>query len=292
MKQAGELTVLVTGSTDGIGKRTALGLAGMGARVLVHGRNAGKGQATVDELAAATGSERLEYYNADLASLHEVRQLASEVAHAHPRLDVLVNNAGIGIGRRGERGREVSADGYELRFAVNYLAPFLLTRLLIPELRRSGPSRVVNLTSLGQSQLDLNDLMLERHYDPWDAYGQSKLALMMFTIDLAEELQGEGVTVNAVNPGSLLDTKMVREWRGQGVDDVQQGADAVIRLATAPELEDVTGRFFDQGSEARAHRQAYDRSVREGLRHMSCRITGLDRSSPRNLVPVGVWDIF
>ncbi len=275
MKRVDDLTVMVTGSTDGIGKRTALGLAGMGARVLVHGRDRGKGEAVVREIGAATGSGRLEYHNADLSSLTEVRRLASEVAADHPRLDVLVNNAGIGSGRKGE-GRAVSADGYELRFAVNYLAPFLLTRLLVPTLRRSAPSRIVNVSSLGQSPLDLSDLMLQRHYDGWDAYAQSKLALVMLTFDLAEELKDDGITVNALHPGSLLDTKMVREAFGRGRGDVQKGADAIIRLITSPELEGVTGRFFDQEREARANGQAYDRSVREALRRFSCRATGLE----------------
>jgi NAD(P)-dependent dehydrogenase (short-subunit alcohol dehydrogenase family) len=279
VKRVEDLTVLVTGSTDGIGKRTALDLAIMGARVLVHGRDRRKGEATLEEIRSASGSGKLEYHNADLSSLDEVRRLADEVAEDRPGLDVLVNNAGIGSGRMAGR-REVSADGYELRFAVNYLAPFLLTYLLLPALRRSAPSRVVNVSSLGQSPLDLSDLMLQRHYDGWDAYAQSKLALVMFTIDLAERLRDDGISVNAVNPGSLLDTNMVRESFGRGRGDVQQGADAIIHLATSPDVEGVTGRFFDRMTEARANHQAYDPSVREALRRFSCRATGIDRSSP------------
>ena len=277
MKRIDELTALVTGSTDGIGKRTALDLARMGARVLVHGRSRSKGEAAIAEVQTATGSDRPKYYNADLSSLDEVRQLASYVARDHPRLDVLVNNAGVGSGGKGGR-REVSADGYELRFAVNYLAPFLLTHLLLPTLRRSAPSRVVNVSSLGQRPLDLSDLMLQRHYDGWDAYAQSKLALVMLTLDLAERRKAAGVTVNAVPPGSLLDTKMVRESFGRGWGDVQEGADAVVHLATSPTLEGVTGRFFDQERETRANRQAYDRGVRAELRRLSYRLTGLDLS--------------
>jgi NAD(P)-dependent dehydrogenase (short-subunit alcohol dehydrogenase family) len=268
-------TILVTGSTDGIGKRTALGLASMGKRVLLHGRDPHKGEAVLDQIRDATGNHRLEYYNADLSSLDEVRGLASRVASDHPRLEVLINNAGIGTGPRGRERREVSADGHELRLAVNYLAPFLLTHLLLPTLRRSAPSRVVNVSSLGQSPINFNDLMLEEAYDPWEAYERSKLALVMFTMDLAEELRGDGVTVNAVHPGSLLDTKMVREAFGRGRGDVQQGADALIFLATSPELEGVTGRFFDQNREARADRQAYDRGARERLYRMTCELTGL-----------------
>lgn len=280
MNRIDELTVLITGSTDGIGKQTALDLAGMGARVLVHGRDPRKGRVTVEEIRTATGSKAVEYFNADLASLDEVRRLAAEASGSHAHLNVLINNAGIGVGAKGERRREVSADGHELRLAVNYLAPFLLTHLLVPTLKRSAPSRIVNVTSLGQSPLDLEDLMLERRYDAWDAYGQSKLALVMFTIDLAEELRGEGVMVNAVNPGSLLDTKMVREWLGRGRGDAKQGADVVVHVATSPALEGVTGRFFDQKAEARAHRQAYDREVRTALRRASYQLTGLEGRVP------------
>jgi NAD(P)-dependent dehydrogenase (short-subunit alcohol dehydrogenase family) len=276
MRQIDDSTFLITGSTDGIGKQTARGLAAMGARVLLHGRDLGKGRAVMGEIRDATGNPRLEYINADLSSLDEVRGLASRVASEHPRLDVLINNAGIGTGKRGEERREVSADGYELRFAVNYLAPFLLTHLLLPVLRRSAPSRIVNVSSLGQSPINFRDLMLEKAYDPWQAYEQSKLALVMFTISLAERLEGTGVTVNAVHPGTLLDTKMVREAFGRGRGDVQKGADALIFMATSPELEGVTGRFFDQRRETRADRQAYDRSAREKLFRTSCELTGLE----------------
>lgn len=279
MKRVDELTVLVTGSTDGIGKRTALDLAWMGSRVLVHGRSRERGERTLREIRETTGSGKLEYYNADFSSLAEVRRLAAEVSEDHPRLDVLINNAGIGSGGSGHR-REVSADGYELRFMVNYLAPFLLTRLLLPTLKRSAPSRIVNVSSLGQSPLDLDDLMLERHYSGWEAYARSKLALVMFTFDLAEKLRGEGVTVNALHPGSLLDTKMVREAFGRSRGDVQQGVDAVIYLATSPEVEGVTGRFFDQKRESRAIRQAYDREVRMRLNKASRVLTGLEGRLP------------
>jgi NAD(P)-dependent dehydrogenase (short-subunit alcohol dehydrogenase family) len=291
MKRISEMTVLVTGSTDGIGKRTALGLAGKGARVLVHGRDRRKCEATVREIGAVTGSRALEYHTADFSSLAEVRRLGAEVGKEHPRLDVLINNAGIGSGRRGEESREVSADGYELRFAVNYLAPFLLTHLLLPTLRRSAPSRIVNVSSLGQSPLDLSDLMLERHYDGWDAYGKSKLAQVMFTIDLAERLRDDGITVNAVHPGSLLDTKLVREAFGRAKGEAQQGANAIIHLATSPDVEGITGRFFDRGKMTLANHQAYDRSIRMGLQRISYRLTGLEppvAGTERSTRPHGV----
>jgi NAD(P)-dependent dehydrogenase (short-subunit alcohol dehydrogenase family) len=287
MKRIEDSTILITGSTDGIGKRTALGLAFKDARVLLHGRNPEKGKVVLKEIGTATGSGKLEYYNADLSSLDAVRRLAAVVADDHPVLDVLINNAGIGTGRRGEERREVSADGYELRFAVNYLAPFLLTHLLLPTLLRCAPSRIVNVSSLGQSPVNFQDIMLEERYNAWEAYGQSKRALVMLTLDLAEKHKNEGVTVNAVHPGSLLDTKMVREAYGYARGDVQQGADAIIYLAASPEVEGVTGRFFDQNKETTMDRQAYDSSALKKLHRLSCDLTGLTATSPSDFGMTG-----
>ena len=228
-----------------------------------------KGEEVLMELQRAVRGGRFQYYNADLSSLGEVAKLAQAVTNDHSRLDVLVNNAGIGEGKQGQQIREVSRDGFELRFAVNYLAPFLLTRILVPLLRRSAPSAIVNVSSMSQRQIDFYDPMLERHYDPQAAYGQSKLALVMMTLDLAEELKEDGITVNAVHPGNLLNTKMVREAFGHGWGDPQEGADAVINIVTSYALEGVTGRFFTQGYEATAHPQAYDPHARTVLLELS-----------------------
>ena len=273
-------TVLVTGSTDGIGKRTAHDLAAMGATVLLHGRNASKGAAAAEEIARSTGTDRPRYINADLSSLSEVRRMAAELKDVD--IDVLINNAGIGTGPPGAE-REESRDGYELRMAVNYLAPFLLTHLLLPNLRSSAPSRIVNVASLGQSRVDLDDLMMERGYERWDAYGQSKLALIMFTMELASRLAGSGVTVNAVHPGTMLDTKMVRETASPPRGDVQEGADSLTFLAASPRLEGVTGRFFDRQREERADRQAYDAGARRELYRQSVALTGLE---PEAAIPL------
>jgi NAD(P)-dependent dehydrogenase (short-subunit alcohol dehydrogenase family) len=265
--------VLVTGSTDGIGRRTAHDLARMGATVLLHGRSRERGEATLREIRDATGNDKLEYYLADFSSLAEVRSLADEVQANHDALDVLINNAGVGVGRRGETRRDLSQDGYELRFAVNHLAPYLLTRLLLPSLRRAAPSRIVNVASGAQSPINFDDVMLERNYDGLRAYSQSKLAMVMFTFDLAEELEGENITVNCLHPGSLVDTKMVRETFGRPMGDVQSGADAVIYLATSPKVEGVTGKYFDEKREARANGQAYDGEARKTLRQLSEKLT-------------------
>jgi NAD(P)-dependent dehydrogenase (short-subunit alcohol dehydrogenase family) len=183
----------------------------------VHGRNQAKLDETLAEVPGGVG------YLADLSSLVETRRLADEVAAAHERLDVLVNNAGIGFGAPGS-GRQESADGYELRFAVNYLAPFLLSRQLLPLLEKSAPARIVNVSSVGQEPIDFEDVMLERSYDGMKAYRRSKLAQIMFTFELAARLEGSGVTVNAVHPASLMPTRMVAEARVHTISTVEEGA--------------------------------------------------------------------
>jgi NAD(P)-dependent dehydrogenase (short-subunit alcohol dehydrogenase family) len=278
VRSVDEAVILVTGSTDGLGKSTARDLAAAGATVLLHGRDPERGDAAVREIREETDNDRLHYYVADFSSLEEVRRLAHEVTADHDRLDVLVNNAGIGAGRRGETSRDLSRDGYELRFAVNYLAPFLLTRLLLALLRRSAPARIVNVASAGQSPISFDDVMLERGYDGMRAYAQSKLALVMFTFDLAGELEGTGVIVNSLHPASLMATKMVFETFGSASSSVREGTDATVRLAISPELRRVTGRYFDGQREARADEQAYDPEARERLRRLSEELTGLRAS--------------
>jgi NAD(P)-dependent dehydrogenase (short-subunit alcohol dehydrogenase family) len=274
MRPLAQQVVLITGATDGLGRLVATHLATGGASVLLHGRDPDKGRALVEELRGQTANEQLRYYNADLASLADVRALATQVSDAEPALHTLVNNAGIGP-RKSDPGRRSSADGHELMFAVNYLAGYLLTRELLPLLRRSAPARIVNVASIGQQELDFDDLMLTREYDGLRAYRQSKLAQIMFTIDLAEELQGSGVTVNCLHPATLMNTRMVLEsgiFPGP-MTTTGQGAAAVERLVTAPELDDVTGRYFDGMQEARANAQAYDAAARSRLAALSAALT-------------------
>jgi NAD(P)-dependent dehydrogenase (short-subunit alcohol dehydrogenase family) len=262
-------TVLVTGATDGLGKAVATELARLGAGVLVHGRDEGRGEQTLRQIRAETRSDKLVWYRADLASLRQVRDLAERVTAEHERLDVLVNNAGIGTTIAGDRRRLESEDGYELRFAVNYLAPFLLTRLLEPPLVASGPARIVNVSSARQAPIDFDDLMLERRYDGIQAYCQSKLALVMLTLDLAEELRGVGVTANCLHPGTYMPTKMVLESGARPSDSLETGVRSTLRLIADPGLDGVTGRYFDRLRESRAHRQAYDSDARRRLREFS-----------------------
>ena len=270
MDRLDEQKILVTGATDGLGKEVARELAGRGATVLFHGRDGNRAESAVREVSKETGSDRLQYYLADLSSLEEVHALAEEVRSRHDRLDVLVNNAGVIVPERKE-----SRDGIELTFAVNYLSHFLLTRLLLPLLRRSAPARVVNVASAGQSRIDFEDVMLERSYDPMRAYGQSKLAMIMHALDLGGELENTGVTANALHPATLMDTRMVRETFGSSMTSVEEGTEATVYLAASPDLEGLSGRYFDGTREARADRQAYDPQARQDLKLLSERLCGI-----------------
>jgi NAD(P)-dependent dehydrogenase (short-subunit alcohol dehydrogenase family) len=270
-------TVLITGSTDGVGRRVAVRLGQMGARVLVHGRNQERGEAVCEEIRAA-GNQRVAFFRADLASLAEVRRLASAVRHDHDRIHVLINNAGLGSGGRSAR-RETSGDGFELRFAVNYLAGFLLTWLLLPTLRSSAPARIVNVASAGQYPIDFNDVMLTRTYVGGRAYMQSKLAQVMFTFDLARELESTGVTVNCLHPATYMDTTMVREAGTQPISTVDEGADAIINLAASPTLTARTGLYYVGLRPGDADPQAYDEEARRKLRALSLQLTGLAPAS-------------
>ncbi len=269
MRDAAEATILVTGATDGLGKRVARELAAKGTTVLLHGRSPERLEATLEELRSQTGSQKVGSYLADLSSLGAVRDLADRILSEYDRLDVLINNAGI-IARE----RKESKNGYELTFAVNYLSHFLLTRLLLPLLKNSVPARIVNVASAGQSTVDFSNLMLEQGYDAMKAYSQSKLAQVMFTFELAKRLQGTGVTVNALHPASLMDTKMVKSTFGYTMSTVEEGARAVVRLAVSPELEAVTDHYFDGTREARADGQAYDKEARQTLWELSEELCG------------------
>jgi NAD(P)-dependent dehydrogenase (short-subunit alcohol dehydrogenase family) len=252
-------TILITGSTDGLGRACAADLAASGATVLIHGRDGERAGGAVDEIREETGSDRLHACAADLGSLEEVRALAARLGREEERLDVLVNNAGIALG---DEQRRLSADGHELTFAVNYLSHFLLTALLLPLLERSAPARIVNVASIGQQAIDFDDVMLERGYHPFRAYAQSKLAQIMFTFELAARLGDSGVTVNALHPATLMDTKMVRQTFGRSMTSVEEGKEATLRLISSPELDGVSGRYFDGLQEAAADPQAYGADTR------------------------------
>jgi NAD(P)-dependent dehydrogenase (short-subunit alcohol dehydrogenase family) len=266
----GQQVVLITGSTDGLGREVATRLGATGAHLIVHGRNLERGREVVEEIMGG-GAGTARFYAADLASLNQVRELGNAILRDYGRIDVLINNAGIGST---SPERQVSADGHELRFAVNYLSGFLLTRMLLPRIVESAPSRIINVASAAQTPIDFDDVMLETGYDGGRAYGQSKLAQILFTMDLAEELEGQGVTVAALHPATYMNTNMVLSSGRTPMSTVEEGAAAVLNLVTSPGLE--SGQYFNGQRPARANDQAYDADARARLRALSRQLTGLD----------------
>ena len=251
--------VLLTGATSGLGAWLAPRLGAAGFTVLVHGRDPDRVAAGV--AAVRDGGGRADGYLADLASLADCARLAAEVAERGD-LRILVNNAGVGFGPPGG-GRELSRDGYELRWAVDYLAPVALTRALLPALRANAPARIVNVGSIGQHPIDFADLRMDRGYDGTVAYRRAKLALAAWTFDLADEVAAGGIRVDCIHPASLMDTAMVRESRYGTMSTVDEGGVATLRLI----LDDAgTGRYFEGTRPARAHPDAYDPGVRAALR--------------------------
>ncbi len=269
MEKLSGKTALVTGSTDGVGRLVARKLGQAGARVLVHGRDAERGARIVAEIEAGGGAAT--FLAADLSALAEVRRLAGAVQATVNRLDILINNAGIGTAGP----RQTSAQGFELRFAVNYLAGFLLTSLLLPFIKNSAPARIVNVASAGQQPIDFDDVMLTRGYSGTRAYCQSKLAQIMFTMDLAASLKGTGVTVTCLHPATYMDTSMVRRAGVKPLSTVEEGARAILNLATSPAVEGQSGLYFNGLREAKAQAQAYDVDARRRFQALSLELTGL-----------------
>ena len=266
-------TVLITGSTDGVGRYVANRLAAEGAKVLIHGRDAARAKTLIDEIVKA-GHAAPTFYQADLSSRAGTRELAAAVTRDHQRLDVFVSNAGIGSQNDGPQ-RQESRDGHELRFAVNYLSGFLLVHLLLPSLKAAAPSRIVNVASLGQHPIDFDDVMITKGYSGSRAYAQSKLSQIMFTIDLAAELKDAGITVNSLHPATYMNTTMVRAGGISPMSTVEQGGAAILRLVQGDDVAAKSGLFFNGMNEARANPQAYDADARKRLRALSLKLTGL-----------------
>lgn len=265
-------TYIITGATSGIGLAAARAIAAQGAHVVIHGRDARRCELAVRDIRERTGNHRVESLLADLSSMTEVRRLASDVLARYPRVDVLVNNAGAYFARRGE-----STEGIERTFALNVLAPFLLTNLLLDRLIGSAPARIVNTSSAAHrgAKLDLDDLQGRRRYTGFRAYGRSKLELTLLTYEFARRLEGTGVTANCLHPGfvaSRFGWNNGRLYRGAfkvltrlfGIRS-EQGADTLVYLATAPEVASVSGRYYANRQEVRSSAASYDEELARKL---------------------------
>ncbi len=261
-------TILITGATDGLGLGVAAALGAQGHHIILHGRNPEKLQSVATRLRAETPDATIDTELADFASLRAVDQMATRVLTVYPSLHVLINNAGIGSGFA-DRQRALTTDGIEARFGVNYLAGYYLTQRLVPLMTASSPARVVNVASLGQAPLEFDNLQLERDFDGGRAYDQSKLAQIMNSFDLAEELAGSGVVVNALHPASLMPTNLALEGWGQVIDRLEDGVAATVRAAIGDDVAGVSGRFFNRLVDEPAHEQAYDLGARAQLRQAS-----------------------
>jgi NAD(P)-dependent dehydrogenase (short-subunit alcohol dehydrogenase family) len=268
-------TVFITGATDGLGKALAVRLAAEGYALILHGRDPSRITSTGIEVGAVATGPRVRTVLADLSDLGQVRRVAADVLDLTNRIDVFVSNAGIGSGRPAGRTRLTSVDGYELRFAVNYLAGFRLTLDLLDLIRASAPARIVNVASIGQHPIHFDDLMIERGYTGSRAYGQSKLAQIMSGFSLAEQLPADQVTVNSLHPATCMPTKIVLDEVGSPIDSLETGVAATHRLVTDPALADTTGLFFDRMREAKANDQAYDEAARSQLWARSRSLVGL-----------------
>jgi len=273
---------MVTGATSGIGKHTAQELARLGATVIIIGRNPAKCDQTVSELRTASGNSQVHCLLADLSSQADIRRMTAEFKEQYPRLDVLINNAGAAFLRRG-----LSVDGIEKTFALNHLSYFLLTNLLLDTLAASAPTRIVNVSSGNHfgKHLDFNNLQLKRGYGPLEAYGRSKLANILFTYELDRRLQGRGVTANALNPGLV----MTNIWRNVGpvigpiiswlvsknAQTPEEGAQGLIYLASSPEVEGQSGKYFRKTVEMKSDPVTYDEQIAKQLWEVSEAMTGL-----------------
>ena len=265
---------LITGANSGLGKATALGLANMGATVVLVCRDQSRGEAAQAEIKAQSGNESVDLLLADLASQTSIRQLADEVKARYPRLHVLVNNAGVMPSKR-----TMTADGLEANFAINHLGPFLLTNLLLDVLKASAPSRIVFVASQVLSALDFDDLQSEKHFGMNSTYGKSKLCNILITQELAKRLEGTGVTVNCLHPG-LVATNLSHDWSpplrvlyGFVGGSPVKGAQTSIYLASSPEVESITGKYFKKQRPETAPRLAQDDASTKRLWQISEEMT-------------------
>jgi NAD(P)-dependent dehydrogenase (short-subunit alcohol dehydrogenase family) len=273
--------IMVTGANSGIGKAASLALARMGATLVMVARNKGRGEAARSEIIRKSQNNSVDLFLADLSSLESVRQLATDFKKKYPKLHVLINNAGLFNQRR-----RVTADGYENTFATNYLASFLLTNLQLDLLKASAPSRIINVSSVGHynGHINFDDLNLEKEYGGWKAYGQSKLALVLFTHELAKKLQGTGVTVNAVHPGTVATNIWSRPFGPVGfimalpklfMTSPEKGAETIVYLASSSDAKGLNGEYLEKLKVKKSSDESYDEEIAQRLWDVSAKLTHL-----------------
>ena len=256
--------ILITGSTDGIGKQTALDLAEMGATVIVHGRDHERTKSVVSELKKATENNNIDFLIADFSSLEEVKKFSNQLHEKYDRLDVLINNAGVYM-----RQKELSKDGFEMTFAVNHLSHFLLTYLILDLIKKPDHSRIINVASMAHAhEMDFDNLQAEKFFDGYTAYSLSKLCNILFTYELARRLEGTRITVNCLHPG-VIKTKLLRVGWGLGGDSLESGSRTSVYLASSPEVENVTGRYYANSRPAISAKVSHDPVFQNKLWQMS-----------------------
>src|SRR2546422_3970736 len=278
--------VMITGGNSGSGKAASLALAKMGADLVMVTRNKEKGEAARSEVIRESQNDSLDLLVADLSSLESVRQLATEFQKKYSKLHVLINNAGLFNQRR-----KVTTDGYENTFATNYLAPFLLTNLQLPTLKASAPSRIINVSSVGHynGHINFDDLNLEKEYGGWKAYGQSKLALVLFTHELSKKLRGTGVTVNSVHPGTVATNIWTRPFGPVGfitalpklfMASPWKGAETIVYLASSVDAKDLNGEYLEKLKVKKSSDESYDEEIAQRLWDVSAKLTHLSHPLP------------
>jgi NAD(P)-dependent dehydrogenase (short-subunit alcohol dehydrogenase family) len=253
--------VLITGSTDGIGKQTALELAALGHKIILHGRDKIKCIKNVNQIESETGNTEVEYVTGDFSSIYDVKKMASELLTKYDRLDIVINNAGVYMNEK-----VITVDGFETTFAVNHLAPFLLTNMLLPLIRNSGSARIINVSSVAhtRAQLDWSNLNGEKKFDGYSAYALSKLANVLFTYKLAEILKNEVITVNALHPGVITTKLLLTGFNIKGAS-LREGAATSVYLASSPEVTNVSGKYFTKCIETQSSSESYDLNLQTVL---------------------------
>ncbi|MEK7614206.1 MAG: SDR family oxidoreductase [Patescibacteria group bacterium] len=276
-------TILITGATSGIGKETAITLAKLGATVIFTARSKESGELTKKEIVELSGNDKVDFFECDLASFESIKSFAENFKNKYNRLDVLINNAGVG-----ETTLKFSKDNIEMDMAVNYFAPFLLTGLFLPLLKKSAPSRIVNVSSMlhAEGHIDFDNLTEGKNFERYEMYAQSKLALILFTRKLARDLSGSNITVNAMHPG-IINTKITKElmnktniivkafFRLKMISE-EEAALGIVYLATSPEVQGITGEYFDRKTKKRSSDESYDMAIAEKLWNFTEKLVPLE----------------